>query len=233
MCIYRRKLRRILRKRAARSCCSRPPRRFIRSTTRTRRRSAFFTLPAESGRPHRAADEQKPESALRTSIGRTLMRVDRRRKPPSSRSARGPDRAEPNVRTDVSRADLPRVAFESICDQAACPRLVRLPINSEHYTRLSRLWRRDLFLLLGRRACRRDHGNVKKRCNSNAERNHDRSSPLARQPCEHRIVRLRIFDGHCDFAMRCDGCHQSLRLSGFSISLLRPSVVSSASAALD
>src|SRR6267378_1674423 len=43
--------RRILRKRAARSCCSRPPRRFIRSTTRTRRRSAFFTLPAESGRP--------------------------------------------------------------------------------------------------------------------------------------------------------------------------------------
>jgi len=37
----------------------------------------------------------------------------------------GPDRAEPNVRTDVSRADLPRVAFGSICDQAACPRLVR------------------------------------------------------------------------------------------------------------
>jgi hypothetical protein len=173
--------RRILRKRAARSCCSRPPRQFIRSTTRTRRRSAFFTLPAESGRPHRAADEQKPESALRTSIGRTLVRVDRRRKPPSSRSARGPDRAEPNVRTDVSRADL-RVAFESICDQAACPRLVRLPINSEHYARLSRLWRRDLFLLLGRRACRRDHGNAKKCCNSNAERNHDRSSPLARQP---------------------------------------------------
>src|SRR5258708_6539267 len=39
-----------------------------------------------------------------------------------------------------------------------------------------------LFLLLGRRACRRDHGNAKKCCNSNAERNHDRSSPLARQP---------------------------------------------------
>jgi hypothetical protein len=51
MCIYRRKLRRILRKRAARSCCSRPPRRFIRSTTRVRRRSAFLTLPVESGRP--------------------------------------------------------------------------------------------------------------------------------------------------------------------------------------
>jgi hypothetical protein len=77
----RRKLRRILR--AARSYCSRL-----------------------AGRDC-AADEQKPESALRTSIGRTLVRVDRRRKPPSSRSARGPDRAEPNVRTDVSRADLP------------------------------------------------------------------------------------------------------------------------------
>jgi hypothetical protein len=38
---------------------------------------------------------------LRTSIGRTLVRADRRRKPPSSRSARGPDRAEPNVRFEV------------------------------------------------------------------------------------------------------------------------------------
>src|SRR5712691_7277344 len=38
-------------KRAARSCCSRPPRQFVRSTARMRRRSAFFTLPAESGRP--------------------------------------------------------------------------------------------------------------------------------------------------------------------------------------
>jgi hypothetical protein len=38
-------------KSAARSCCSRPPRRFIRSTTRVRRRSAFFTLPVESRRP--------------------------------------------------------------------------------------------------------------------------------------------------------------------------------------
>src|SRR6266481_614404 len=92
-----------------------------------------------AGRDCAATDEQKPESALRTSIGRTLVRADRRRKPPSSRSARGLDRAEPNVRTDVSRADLPRVAFGSICDQAACPRLVRLPINSKHYTRLSRL----------------------------------------------------------------------------------------------
>src|SRR3977135_4142944 len=65
MCTYRRKLGRILRKRVARSCCSRPPRRFIRSTARLRRRSAFFTLPA--------------------------------------RSARGPDRAEPNVRTAPRR----------------------------------------------------------------------------------------------------------------------------------
>src|SRR5213592_1858165 len=37
-------------KRVARSCCSRPPRRFTRSTTRMRKRSASFTLPAESGR---------------------------------------------------------------------------------------------------------------------------------------------------------------------------------------
>ena len=129
-----------------------------------------------------AADEQKPESTLRTSIGRTPVRVDRWGIHHRPGSARGPNHAEPNVRTDVSRADLPRVAFESICDQAASPQLVRLPINSEHCTRLSRLWRRDLFLLLVRRACRRDHGNAKKCCNANAERKHDRSPPLARQP---------------------------------------------------
>ena len=34
-----------------------------------------------AGRDCAAADEQKPESALRTSIGRTLVRADRRRKP--------------------------------------------------------------------------------------------------------------------------------------------------------
>jgi hypothetical protein len=50
-CIYRRKLRPILRKRVARSCCSRLPSRFVLSTTRMLRRSAFFTLHAESGRP--------------------------------------------------------------------------------------------------------------------------------------------------------------------------------------
>ena len=38
-------------RRVARSSCSPPPRRFIRSTTRMRRRSAFSTLPAKSGRP--------------------------------------------------------------------------------------------------------------------------------------------------------------------------------------
>src|SRR6266481_5671563 len=54
--------------------------------------------------------------------------------------------------------------------------------DREHYTRLSRLWRRGLFLLLGRRARRHDHGKAKKCCNANAERNHDRSSPLTRQP---------------------------------------------------
>src|SRR3984893_8255794 len=125
---------------------------YVQQLAREEDRTFSRYLLNRAGRDCAAADEQKPESALGTSIGRTLVRVDRRRKPPSSRSPRGPARAEPNVRTDVSRADLPRVAFESICDQAARPRLVRLPINSEHYTRLSRLWRRDLFLLLGRRA---------------------------------------------------------------------------------
>src|SRR5258708_2081143 len=57
-----------------------------------------------AGRDCAAADEQKPESALRASVGRALVRADRRRRPPSSRSARGPDRAGPNVRADVSRA---------------------------------------------------------------------------------------------------------------------------------
>src|SRR5215216_7480722 len=38
-----------LAKKGCRSCCSRPPRRFIRSTTHMRRRSAYFTLPAEPG----------------------------------------------------------------------------------------------------------------------------------------------------------------------------------------
>ena len=131
-----------------------------------------------AGRDCAAADEQKSESALTTSIGRTLVRADRRRKP-LGLGPQGPDRAEPNVRTDVSRADLPK----SPSGQSATKRHVRdWSAYRSKYTRLSRLWRRSLFLLLGRRACRRDHGNAKKCRNANAERNHDRSSPLAHQP---------------------------------------------------
>src|SRR3979490_572312 len=81
MCTYRRKLRRILRKRVARSCCRRPPRRFILSTTRMQRRSAFSTSPANrAGRLH----EQKPESALKASIGRAVVLADRWRKSESA-----------------------------------------------------------------------------------------------------------------------------------------------------
>ena len=42
MCIYRRKLKPISRKRAARSCCSRPPKRSMCSTSHMQRRSGFF-----------------------------------------------------------------------------------------------------------------------------------------------------------------------------------------------
>ena len=42
-CISRRKPRPISRKRAARFCCSPPPRRSVCSTSRMRRRSGFFT----------------------------------------------------------------------------------------------------------------------------------------------------------------------------------------------
>src|SRR6266404_3558649 len=94
-----------------------------------------------------AADEQKPESTLRTSIGCTPVRVDRWGIHHRPGSARGPNHAEPNVRTDVSRVDLPRVAFESICDQAASPQLVATvaarPFSSPRQTRLSpRPWER-------------------------------------------------------------------------------------------
>jgi hypothetical protein len=43
MCIYRRKLKLISRKRVVRSCYSQPRRRFMRSTSRLQRRSGFFT----------------------------------------------------------------------------------------------------------------------------------------------------------------------------------------------
>jgi len=47
MCIYRRKLRRILRKRAARSCCTDP--KAIRTFNSSHaKKIAFFTLPVES-----------------------------------------------------------------------------------------------------------------------------------------------------------------------------------------
>ena len=59
---HRRKLRRILRKRVARSCCSRPLRQIKRSTTRMRRRSAFFMLPAESGRPRCGGMSKSPRA---------------------------------------------------------------------------------------------------------------------------------------------------------------------------
>src|SRR5262245_45203496 len=47
MCIYRRKLKPILQKRAARSYCSLPPRRSVCSTNHMQRRLGFFTSPVE------------------------------------------------------------------------------------------------------------------------------------------------------------------------------------------
>src|SRR5215472_12036754 len=47
MCIYRRKLKPILQKRAARSCYSLPPRRSACSTNHIRKRLGFFTSPVE------------------------------------------------------------------------------------------------------------------------------------------------------------------------------------------
>ena len=69
------------------------PKAILRSTTPMRRRSAFSTLPAKSGRL--LAHEQKPESALRTSIGRAVVRADRWRK---SESALGQPRQFSDVR---------------------------------------------------------------------------------------------------------------------------------------
>jgi hypothetical protein len=73
-----------------------------------------------TGRDCAAADERKPKSA---SIGRTLMVADRRRKLPSSRSARGPDRAEPHVRTDVSSAGRARAGLwvNNLAKVSKCP----------------------------------------------------------------------------------------------------------------
>src|SRR5262249_48439018 len=50
MSIYRRKLKPILQKRAARSYCSLPPRRSACSTNHRQRRFDFFTLPVENNK---------------------------------------------------------------------------------------------------------------------------------------------------------------------------------------
>jgi len=50
MSIYRRKLKPILQKRAARSYCSLPPRRSACSTNHMQRRLGFFTLPVENNK---------------------------------------------------------------------------------------------------------------------------------------------------------------------------------------
>src|SRR6516225_3232165 len=50
MCIYRPKPKPILQKRAARSYCSLPPRRSVRSTNHKQRRLGFFTSPVENNK---------------------------------------------------------------------------------------------------------------------------------------------------------------------------------------
>ena len=55
MCIYRRKLKPILQKRAARFYCSLPPRRSVCSTNHVQRRLGFFTSPVENGRATKQA----------------------------------------------------------------------------------------------------------------------------------------------------------------------------------
>src|SRR5262249_58129211 len=50
MCIYRRKLKPILQRRAARSYCSLPPRRSVCSTNLMQRRLGFFTSPVENNK---------------------------------------------------------------------------------------------------------------------------------------------------------------------------------------
>src|SRR5713101_5686564 len=105
MCTYRRKLRRILRKGLHGPVAADPQgNSYVQQLACEEDRPFSRYLLNRAGRDCAAADERKPESALRTSIGRTLVRADQRRKLPSSRSARGPDRAEPHVHTDVSRA---------------------------------------------------------------------------------------------------------------------------------
>src|SRR6266404_25326 len=65
---------------------------YVQQLARKEDRPFSHYLLNRDGRDCAAAHEQKPESALRRSIGRTLVRADRWRKPTTSRSARGPDR---------------------------------------------------------------------------------------------------------------------------------------------
>src|SRR5713101_3709983 len=93
MCTYRRKLRRILRKGLHGPLAADPQGdSYVQQLAREEDRPFSHYLLNQAGRDCAAAHEQKPESALRRSIGRTVLRADRWRKPPSSRSARGPDR---------------------------------------------------------------------------------------------------------------------------------------------
>src|ERR1700692_4258706 len=93
MCNYRRKLTRILRKGLHSPVAADPQcNSYVQQLACEEDRPFSRYLLNRAGRDCAAADERKPESALRASIGRTLMRADRRRRLPSSRSARGSDR---------------------------------------------------------------------------------------------------------------------------------------------
>src|SRR5258707_5183455 len=78
MCIYRRKLRRILRKKRLHCPVAADPQgdSYVQQLACEEDRPFSRYLLNRAGRDC-AADEQKPESTLRTSIGRTPVRVDR------------------------------------------------------------------------------------------------------------------------------------------------------------
>jgi hypothetical protein len=76
--IYRRKLRRILRKGMHGPVAADPKAIHPFNSSHAKKIGLFSRyLLNRAGRDCAAADEQRPESALRTSIGRTLMRPDR------------------------------------------------------------------------------------------------------------------------------------------------------------
>src|SRR5262245_29282538 len=64
MCIYRRKLKPILQKKAARSYCSLPPRRSVCSTNHMQRRLGFFTSPVEINTFGQNFLEWQPEAVI-------------------------------------------------------------------------------------------------------------------------------------------------------------------------